>query len=67
MKILVTGGMVVLGSAVSGRLVRERHRPVLMSRTLDRNLIGPIQGQIDIELGNVLDLPKLLSITGCNK
>ena len=62
MKVLVTGGMGVLGSAVSGRVVREGHRPVVMSRSFDRNLIGSIQKDIDIELGDVLDLPRLLSI-----
>jgi UDP-glucose 4-epimerase len=62
MKILVTGGMGVLGSAVCGRIVGEGHRPVVMSRSFDRNLIGSIQEDIDIELGDVLDLPRLLSI-----
>ena len=62
MKVLITGGMGVIGSMVSSRFVQEGHRPVIMARHLDRNLIRPIESQIDIELGDVLDLPRILSI-----
>jgi nucleoside-diphosphate-sugar epimerase len=62
MKVLITGGMGVIGSMVSSRFVQERHRPVIMARHLDRNLIRPIEDQVDIELGDVLDLPRILSI-----
>lgn len=54
--------MGVIGSMVSSRFVREGHRPVIMARHLDRNLIRPIEDQVDIELGDVLDLPRILSI-----
>jgi len=62
MKVLITGGMGVIGSMVSSRFVQEGHRPVIMARHLDRNLIRPIEDKVDIELGDVLDLPRMLSI-----
>jgi UDP-glucose 4-epimerase len=62
MKVLITGGMGVIGSMVSSRFVQEGHRPVIMARHLDRNLIRPIEDKVDIELGDVLDLPRILSI-----
>lgn len=62
MKVLITGGMGVIGSMVSDRFVQEGHRPVIMARHLDRNLIRPIEDKVDIELGDVLDLPRILSI-----
>lgn len=62
MKVLITGGMGVIGSMVSSRFVQEGHRPVIMARHLDRSLIRPIEDQVDIELGDVLDLARILSI-----
>ena len=62
MKVLITGGMGVIGSMVSRRLVQDGHRPVIMARHLDRSLIRPIEEQVDIELGDVLDLLRILSI-----
>jgi len=62
MKVLITGGMGVIGSMVSARFVQEGHRPVIMARHLDRNLIRPIEDRVDIELGDVLDLPRLLTL-----
>ena len=67
MKVLITGGMGVIGSMVSARFVQEGHRPVIMARHLDRNLIRPIEDKIDIELADVLDLPRLLSIIQTHK
>jgi UDP-glucose 4-epimerase len=61
-KILITGGMGVIGSMVSGRCVEEGLRPVVMARTLDTKLIASIQGKVDVELADVLDLPRILSI-----
>jgi UDP-glucose 4-epimerase len=54
--------MGVIGSMVGHRFVQEGHRPIIMARHLDRNLIRPIEDQVDIELGGVLDLPRILSI-----
>jgi len=62
MKVLITGGMGAIGSMVSSRFVQEGHRPVILARHLDRKLIGPIIDQVDVELGDVLDLPRVLSI-----
>jgi UDP-glucose 4-epimerase len=62
MKVLITGGMGVIGSMVSRRLVQDGPRPVIMARHLDRSLIRPVEEQVDIELGDVLDLPRILSI-----
>ncbi len=67
MKVLITGGMGVIGSMVSARFVREGHRPVIMARHLDRNLIRPIEDKVDIELGDVLDLARILSILQTHK
>lgn len=62
MRVLITGGMGVIGSMVARRFVQEGHKPVIMARHLDRSLIRPIQDHADIELGDVLDLPRILSI-----
>jgi UDP-glucose 4-epimerase len=62
MKVLVTGGMGVIGSMVSELLVQAGLRPVLMARHVDRNLIRAIEEKVDIELGDVLDIPRLISI-----
>ena len=67
MKILITGGWGVLGSAVTARVVEEGYRPVLMGRTLDKRLIGPVLERIDVEQGDVLDLPRLLSVMQAHK
>jgi UDP-glucose 4-epimerase len=62
MNILITGGMGVIGSMVVHRFVQEGYRPVIMARHLDKNLIHLIEDKVDIELGDVLDLPRILSI-----
>lgn len=62
MKVLITGGMGVIGGMVTNRFVQEGLRPVVMARHLDRNLISDIEDHIDIELADVLDLPRILSI-----
>ncbi len=62
MKVLITGGMGVIGSMVARKFVQEGHRPVIMARHLDRSLIRPIEDQVDIELCDVLDLPRILSL-----
>lgn len=67
MNILITGGMGVIGSMAAHRFVEEGCRPVIMARHLDRNLIRPIADKVDIELGDVLDLPRILSIIQSHK
>ena len=46
-KYLLVGGNGVIGHFVARRLVREGHRPVIMSRGGDTTLIGDIQDQCD--------------------
>jgi len=67
MKVLITGGMGVIGSMVSNRFVQEGHRPVVLARHLDRSFIKQIEDQMDIELGDVLDLPRILSVIQSHK
>ena len=62
MNVLITGGMGVIGSMVSARFVQEGHQPVIMARHLDRNLIRSFEDKVDIELADVLDLPRIFSI-----
>ena len=40
---------------------------MIMARHLDRNLIRPIEDKIDVELADVLDLPRVLSIIQTHK
>jgi UDP-glucose 4-epimerase len=60
MRVLIIGGMGVIGAEVSRKFVKEGHRPVIFARHRDESLIGDILDQTDIELGDVTDLPSLL-------
>lgn len=60
MKVLITGGMGVIGAETSRKFVKEGHRPVIFARHRDESLIGDIVDKVDIELGDVLDMPRLL-------
>ncbi len=60
MKVLITGGMGVIGSEAARKFVQEGLRPVIYARHRDDSLIGDIEDKIDIELGDILDLPRLL-------
>ena len=60
MKVLITGGMGVIGAETSRKFVREGHRPVVFARHRDESLIGDIIAKIDFEQGDVLDLPRIL-------
>jgi UDP-glucose 4-epimerase len=62
MKVLITGGMGVIGAETSRRFVKEGHRPVIFARHRDKALVRDILDEIDIELGDILDLPRLLDI-----
>src|ERR1700680_1762632 len=62
MKVLITGGMGVIGAEASRRFVREGHRPVIFARHRDEWLIRDILDKVEIELGDVLDLPRLLDV-----
>ena len=60
MKVLITGGMGVIGAETSRKFVKEGHRPVIFARHRDDSLIGDIADKIDFEQGDVLDMPRIL-------
>ena len=62
MKVLITGGMGVIGAETSRKFVREGHRPVIYARHRDDRLIFDIADDIDFEAGDVLDWPRLLDV-----
>jgi len=59
-KALITGGMGVIGAETSRKFVKEGHRPVIFARHRDESLIGDILDKVDIELGDILDMPRIL-------
>ncbi len=62
MKVLITGGMGVIGAETSRKFVREGHRPVVYARHRDDRLIFDIIDDIDFEAGDILDWPRLLDV-----
>src|SRR5258707_9503310 len=62
MKVLITGGMGVMGAETSRRFVQEGHRPVIFARHRKEWLIPDILHEVDIELRDVLDLPRLVDV-----
>src|ERR1700732_1345721 len=62
MKVLIPGGMGVMGAETSRRFVHEGHRPIIFARHRDESLIPDILDHIDLELGDVLDLPRLMDV-----
>ncbi len=62
MKVLITGGMGVIGAEASRKFVREGHKPVVFARHRDDRLVGDILDGIDFEAGDILDLPRLLDV-----
>jgi len=62
MKVLITGGMAVMGAETSRRFVTEGHRPVIYARHRDEWLVRDILDKVDVELGDVLDLPRLMDV-----
>jgi UDP-glucose 4-epimerase len=62
MKVLITGGMGVIGAETSRKFVKEGHRPVVLARHRDDSLVGDIADQIDFEPGDILDMPRLLDV-----
>jgi UDP-glucose 4-epimerase len=62
MRALITGGMGVIGAETSRRFVKEGHRPVVFARHRDDSLIRDIADDIDVELGDVTDLPRLMDV-----
>ncbi len=62
MKVLITGGMGVIGAETSRKFVREGHRPLVFARHRDDRLVGDILDKIDFEAGDILDMPRLLGV-----
>src|ERR1700687_3560478 len=62
MRVLITGGMGVIGAETSRKFVQEGHRPLIYARHRDEKLLADIVDRVDIELGDVLDLPRLLDL-----
>ena len=62
MKVLVTGGMGVIGAETNRKFVAEGHRPVVYARHRDDSLVGDIADKIDFEAGDILDMPRLLDV-----
>jgi UDP-glucose 4-epimerase len=62
MRVLITGGMGVIGAEATRKFVREGHRPVLYARHRDESLISDIIDKVDIELGSVLDRARLTEV-----
>jgi UDP-glucose 4-epimerase len=62
MKVMITGGMGVIGAETSRRFVKEGHRPVVVARHRDDNLVGDIRDEIDFESADILDMPRLLDL-----
>jgi nucleoside-diphosphate-sugar epimerase len=59
-KVLITGGMGVIGAETSRKFVKEGHRPVIFARHRDDSLISDIIDKVDFEQGDVLDMPRIL-------
>lgn len=62
MRVLITGGMGVIGAEASRKFVREGHRPVIYARHRDESLIRDIVDKVDIELGSILDRARLAEV-----
>ncbi|MBX6329555.1 MAG: NAD(P)-dependent oxidoreductase [Pseudolabrys sp.] len=62
MRVLITGGMGVIGAEASRKFVREGYRPVVFARHRDDKLVGDILDKIDFEPGDILDMPRLLGV-----
>ena len=66
-KVLVTGGMGVIGSLISRKLVEEGYETIVFGRHEDRTLIKDVADSVQIITGNILDLQNLLRIIKTNK
>ncbi len=67
MKVLITGGMGVIGAETSRKFVAEGHRPIIYARHRDDGLIGDIIDKIDFEPGDILDFARLMQVIKTHK
>jgi len=66
-KVLITGGMGVIGAETSRKFVNEGHRPVIFARHRDDSLVHDILDKIDFEQGDILDMPRILQAIKTHK
>lgn len=66
-RVLVTGGMGVIGSLISRKLVEQGCETVVFGRHEDRTLIKEIADNVRIVTGNILNLQHLLETIEKNK
>ena len=62
MKVLITGGMGVIGAEATRKFVLEGHRPVVYARRRDERLIADILDRVEIELGDITDAERLTEV-----
>ena len=55
MKVLITGGLGVNGAVAARLMVKDGLRPVLMDNRMDLTLMGDIEDQVDIVIGDICD------------
>ena len=65
--VMVTGGLGVIGSWVTRKLVEQGITVVTYSRNLDTSLVRDIIKDVNCVTGDVLDFPKLISTIKHNK
>lgn len=61
-KVLVTGGLGLVGSYVCRALVSSGRRPVIYDSGSDTALVADIAAQCDFVQGNIDDLPRLMGV-----
>ena len=49
MKVLITGGMGVIGAETTRKFINEGHRPIVFARHRDDSLVADIAGKFDFE------------------
>jgi UDP-glucose 4-epimerase len=62
MKVLITGGMGVIGAEATRKFVLEGHRPVIYARRRDERLIADVLDRVEIELGDITDAERLTEV-----
>jgi UDP-glucose 4-epimerase len=62
MKVMITGGMGVIGAEATRKFVNEGHRPVVYARRRDESLISDVLDGVDIELGDITDAARLTEV-----
>lgn len=67
MKVMITGGMGVMGAETTRKFVHEGHRPVVIARHRDDSLVHDIVDKFDFETADVLDWARLADIAKRHK